>query len=214
MAPASLSWERDNRTSPGSAEQDRGVVSTACAVQYTANLAPTNNWQLLTNLVLASNAFVLADPGLPATGRRLYRVIVTHSALTVTDVQLEDMCSRSCDYIMVQSKIPETITVGGATTNTVTAAELHYLTARWLRYYQNHAQTPPATVTITEGTQAPAVPSGLDNGTIFLADKLAVAETTAGFIDTNSTLPNCSTVGLIPYATRAMFSVFARTINW
>ncbi len=43
---------------------------------------------------------------------------------------------------------------------------------------------------------------------------LAVAEASAGFIDANSTLPNCSTVGAIQYTTKAMLSVFARTINW
>ncbi len=191
-----------------------GIVSTACAVQYTACLAPTNSWQLFTNLVLASNACVLTDPTLPAASQRFYRVVVTHPALTVTDAQLEDMCSRTCDYLTANSKIPETITIGGGNTNTVTAAELHYLMVKWLRYYKNHTQTPPAAVTITRGTQPPAVPSGLDSGTIYLADILAAAEANAGGIDAGATLPNCSIVGATQYATRAMLSVFARTINW
>jgi hypothetical protein len=191
-----------------------GLVNTTCAVQYTAELAPTNNWQLFTNLVLASNRCVLADLPISAAGQRFYRVSAAHPALTVTDAQLEDMCSRTCDYLTANSKIPETITVGGASTNTVSAAELQYLMATWLRYYQSHAQTPPATVTITGGTEAPPAPSGLESGTIYLADILAAAETSAGFIGTNSTLPNCSTVGAVQYTTKAMFSVFARTINW
>ncbi len=99
--------------------------------------------------------------------------MATHPALTVTDAQLQDVCSRTCDYLAANSKIPEIITVGGASTNTVTAAELHYLMAKWLGYYRNHSHTPPATVTITGGTHPPPAPIGLESGTIYLADILA-----------------------------------------
>ena len=191
-----------------------GTVSSRYAIQYLGNLSPTNNWQLLTNLVLASSPYVLVDTSVPAAGRRFYRVMLTNTTITVTDAQLQDMCSRMCDGLTLTNKIPETITIGGSNTNTVTAAEFHYLMVKWLRDYRSRTNTPPATVTITRGTHGPATPAGVESGTIYLADILATSTTDANYIDASSTLPDYSTVGAIQYTTKAMLWLYARTINW
>src|ERR1035437_9515160 len=191
-----------------------GTVNSCYAVQYVGNLSRTNNWQLLTNVVLASSPCALVDTSVPAAGRRFYRVMLTNSTITVTDAQLQDMCSRMCDCLTLTNKIPETITIGGSNTNTVTAAEFHYLMVKWLRDYRSRTNTPPATVTITRGTHCPVSPVGAESGTIYLADIPATSTTDANYIDASSTLPDYSTVGAIKYTTKAMLWVFARTINW
>jgi glutamine amidotransferase PdxT len=140
--------------------------------------------------------------------------MLTNATITVTDAQLEDMCSRMCDALTLANKIPESITIGGSSTNTVTAAEFHYLMVKWLRFYRNNANTPPTTVTISRGTHCPVTPTGVESGTIYLADILASSTTDANSIDASSTLPDYSTVGAIQYTTKAMLWLYARTINW
>jgi glutamine amidotransferase PdxT len=191
-----------------------GAVNARYAVQCVGNLSPTNNWQLITNLVLPTNPCVLNDTSGPAVCQRFYRVKLTNPALTVTDAQLQDMCGRMCDGLTSTNKIPETITIGGSNTNAVTAAEFHYLMVKWLRDYRNHANTPPATVTITQGTHCPVTPAGVEIGRIYLADILATSASDASYIDATSTLPDYSTVAAIQYTTKAMLWLYARTIDW
>jgi hypothetical protein len=191
-----------------------GAVNGAYSVQYLTNLSQLGDWQILSTVVLTSNPCMLADTSATTAAQRFYRVVATNRTITVTDAQLEDLCSRTCDALTAQSKIPETITIGGGGTSTVTAAELYYLMAKWLQFYKNNHNTPPTTVSITGGTCPPGVTLGVETGTIYLADILTASDTAAAYIDTNHTLPNCSTVGTTQYTTRAMFSVLARTINW
>jgi len=56
-----------------------GVVGSNYVVQYVTDLSQTNNWQLLTNLILPSNPYLWFDASCPATSRRLYRVLAPAS---------------------------------------------------------------------------------------------------------------------------------------
>jgi formylglycine-generating enzyme required for sulfatase activity len=56
-----------------------GVVGSNYVVQYVTDLSQTNNWQLLTNLILPSNPYLWFDASCPATPRRLYRVLAPTS---------------------------------------------------------------------------------------------------------------------------------------
>jgi formylglycine-generating enzyme required for sulfatase activity len=53
-----------------------GTVGSGYTVQYVTNLAQTNDWQTLTNLVLASSPCLWVDTSTPES-TRFYRVIVT-----------------------------------------------------------------------------------------------------------------------------------------
>jgi putative intracellular protease/amidase len=192
-----------------------GVVQSACAVQWTTNLAASGgNWLEFTNFVLSSSSFIIEDPVAVPAQQMFYRVVQTHPAITVSNAQLQDMCSRMVDHLAANNSIPENFKIIASEPDTVTAAEMHHLMTGWLRYYANYDQTAPASVTITGGVQPPPVPGGIEAGTIYLADILAQAQVSANWAEANRTLPNSSVVGATEYATRAMFSVFARTINY
>lgn len=190
-----------------------GLVNTYHAVQFTTDLSAPDGWQPLTNVLLATSPGVVEDATAGEAGPKFYRVVSTNSILTVTDAQLRDMCSRLCDQLATTNKIPETIAVGGQSTNSATAAEFHALMAKWLRHYRI-GNSPPASVATVRGIQGPATPGGVESGTLYLTNLLAAATADADYIDAHGTLPNNSTVGLIQYATKAMLWVFARTINW
>lgn len=52
-----------------------GAVGTVYSVEYVADLAQTNAWVSLTNLVLPTSPYLWLDAGCPATGRRYYRAV-------------------------------------------------------------------------------------------------------------------------------------------
>jgi hypothetical protein len=182
-------------------------------VQYATDLTTPQSWHPLMDFVVSTNPCSVAD-SIAADAQRFYRVILSNPALTVTDAQVQDMCSRMSDYLTLTNKIPEGIVVGGGDTNVVTAAELEYLMVKWLRSYRSNTNKPPATVTITRGTHNPMATSGIESGQIYLADILAVGAQDANAMDATSTVPNCSTVAGIQYTTKAMLWLYARTINW
>ena len=190
-----------------------GGLSCRYVVQYADDLTSPCNWQKLTDFVLSTNPCCVADL-VSLTGQRFYRIMLTNAALTLTDAQVENMCANMCAALTITNKIPESITIGSGNTNTVSAAECHYLMVKWLRAYANNGNRPPATVTITRGTHCPLATTGVESGTINLADILAVGTQDANAIDSTSTLPNSSTVAGVRSTTKAMLWVYARTINW
>ena len=56
-----------------------GVVGSNYVVQYVTDLHQTNNWQLLTNLILPTSPYLWFDASCPATSRRFYQVLVPAS---------------------------------------------------------------------------------------------------------------------------------------
>ncbi len=52
-----------------------GVVGTVYSIEYVTDLAQTNAWAPLTNLVLPTSPYLWLDAGCPATGQRYYRAV-------------------------------------------------------------------------------------------------------------------------------------------
>ena len=157
---------------------------------------------LLTFLVVACLLFPLVSEN-----------STTYAVTQATNTEILDMCSRVVDYLSANGKIPAFVYTDAQQTDSVSAAEFYYMMVKWLRFYKNN-NNPPSTVSIVRGIEGPANPSGQESGTIYLADILVKAELNADFIDANGRLSNYSTVGSTAYTTKAMFSVFARTLNW
>src|ERR1041384_8032769 len=52
-----------------------GVVGTVYTVQYTTDLAQSNDWRAAGIVQLPSNPYLWVDGAAPATGRRFYRAL-------------------------------------------------------------------------------------------------------------------------------------------
>jgi glutamine amidotransferase PdxT len=188
-----------------------GATNCRYAVEWVAELPSAPPWQSLCDFVLATNPCAMIDTSAPSA--RFYRVKLKNPSLTVTDAQVQDLCSRLSDYLAVTNKIPEALVVGGSNTNVVTVADLYALMVKWLAAYRV-GNVPPATVSIAQGNRGPAAPTGIETGTIYLADILTASVQDGGYLDAHGALPNCSTAAALQYSTKAMLWLYARTINW